>query len=102
MKIVLVAAAVIALFVLGRALDAQAWLAAALKWIRGIGVWAPLIFVLLYVAACVLLLPGSVLTPRARTPTEWAFYGAGLLATVAVTVYVTRVARVALAKRAAV
>ncbi len=35
-----------------------------------------------------------------RTPAEWAFYGVGLLATVGVTVYVTRVARRALARRA--
>ena len=223
MRIVLVAAVVIALFVVGRALDAQTWLAAALEWIRGLGPWAPLIFLLLYIAACVLLLPGSVLTlgagavfglprgvliawvsatlgataaflvgrylvrdwvtrtiasspkfqavdaavareggkivalmrlspvvpfnllnyafgatrvslrdyvlasalgmlpgtvmyvylgsvageiaagpARARTPAEWAFYGAGLLATVAVTVYLARLARATLAKRAAV
>lgn len=36
---------------------------------------------------------------RARTPAEWALYSVGLLATVAVTVYVTRVARAALDKR---
>ncbi|MFH1723077.1 MAG: TVP38/TMEM64 family protein [Elusimicrobiota bacterium] len=36
---------------------------------------------------------------RARVPEEWAFYGAGLLATVVVTVSVTRIARKALAKR---
>ncbi len=222
MRIVLIAAAVIALFVLGRALDAPAWLATALDWIRGTGAWAPVVFVILYITACVLLLPGSVLTlgggavfgvahgllivwlgatlgattaflvgrylvrgwvertiaanpkfraidtavtregwrivllmrlspvipfnllnyafgatrvalreyvvasalgmlpgtllyvylgsvageiaagsARTRTPAEWAFYGMGLLATVAVTVYVARVARVALAKRAA-
>jgi uncharacterized membrane protein YdjX (TVP38/TMEM64 family) len=35
---------------------------------------------------------------QARTPAQWAFYGLGLLATVAVTVYVTRVARAALAR----
>lgn len=34
---------------------------------------------------------------RARSPAEWALYGVGLLATVAVTVFVTRVARKALA-----
>jgi len=33
---------------------------------------------------------------RRRTPAEWAFYFVGLLATVAVTVYVTRIARKAL------
>jgi uncharacterized membrane protein YdjX (TVP38/TMEM64 family) len=223
MRIVLVAAVVIALFVVGRALDAQTWLVAALEWIRSLGPWAPLIFLLLYIAACVLLLPGSVLTlgagavfgvtrgfpivwvsatlgatvaflvgrylvrdwvtrtiasspkfqavdaavareggrivalmrlspvvpfnllnyafgatrvslrdyvlasalgmlpgtvmyvylgsvageiaagpARARTAAEWAFYGAGLLATVAVTVYLARLARATLAKRAAV
>jgi uncharacterized membrane protein YdjX (TVP38/TMEM64 family) len=38
---------------------------------------------------------------RARTPWEWALYGLGFLATVAVTVYVTRLARTALAGRVA-
>ncbi len=36
-----------------------------------------------------------------RTPLEWAFYGVRLLATVAVTVYLTRVARASFARRAA-
>jgi uncharacterized membrane protein YdjX (TVP38/TMEM64 family) len=36
---------------------------------------------------------------RARTPSEWALYGVGLLATVAVTLFVTRIARQALAKK---
>lgn len=34
-----------------------------------------------------------------RTPAQWAFFAAGLLATAAVTIYVTRIAREALAKR---
>jgi len=34
-----------------------------------------------------------------RTPAQWALYGVGLAATVAVTVYVTRIARAALAKK---
>jgi uncharacterized membrane protein YdjX (TVP38/TMEM64 family) len=38
---------------------------------------------------------------RARSPWEWAFYGLGLVATLAVTVYVTRVARGALDRRVA-
>jgi uncharacterized membrane protein YdjX (TVP38/TMEM64 family) len=38
---------------------------------------------------------------RERTPAEWAFYGLGLLATVGVTLYVTRLARAALARRGA-
>jgi uncharacterized membrane protein YdjX (TVP38/TMEM64 family) len=36
---------------------------------------------------------------RARTPAEWVLYAVGLLATVAVTVYVTRLARRALTQR---
>lgn len=36
---------------------------------------------------------------RARTPAEWTLYLVGLLATVAVTVYVTRIARAALKKK---
>ena len=35
-----------------------------------------------------------------RTPVEWAFYAVGLAATIAVTIYVTRLARRALDKRA--
>lgn len=38
---------------------------------------------------------------QGRTAAEWVLYGVGLLATVAVTVYVTRLARAALAKRVA-
>ena len=222
MRLVLLIAAAVALLVLARALDAGAWLAAALAWIRGLGPGAPVVFLLIYVIACVLLLPGSVLTlgagavfgvahafvlvwisatigataaflvgrylvrdwvarniaanpklqaldatvtregwkivalmrlspvipfnllnyafgatrvslrdyvlasavgmlpgtamyvylgsvagelaagsARARTPVEWAFYGVGFLATVVVTVYLTRVARASLARRSA-
>ena len=36
---------------------------------------------------------------RARTPAEWTFYAVGLVATVIVTLYVTRIARKALEKR---
>jgi uncharacterized membrane protein YdjX (TVP38/TMEM64 family) len=36
---------------------------------------------------------------RSRTPAEWALYGVGLLATVVVTIFVTRIARRALARK---
>ena len=42
---------------------------------------------------------GSGSGAHARTPAQWVLYGVGLLATVAVTVYVTRVARRALNER---
>ena len=38
---------------------------------------------------------------RARTPWEWALYALGFVATLAVTVYATRVARASLAQRIA-
>ena len=40
----------------------QQYLKSALDGIAGLGAWAPVLFVLLYVVACVLFLPGSVLT----------------------------------------
>ena len=57
------------------------------------------------------MMPGTVLyvylgslaeaagSTRQRTPAEWAFYGGGLLATIAVTVIVTRLARRSLAQK---
>ena len=48
-------------------------------------------------------LAGSLATlgqeQRVRTPAEWALYGVGLVATIAVTIYVTRLARRALSQR---
>jgi uncharacterized membrane protein YdjX (TVP38/TMEM64 family) len=38
---------------------------------------------------------------RARTPAEWALYAVGLVATIGVTVFVTRIARKALSKKIA-
>jgi uncharacterized membrane protein YdjX (TVP38/TMEM64 family) len=59
------------------------------------------------------MMPGTVLyvylgslaqaasAERTRTPGEWALYGAGLLATLGVTIFITRLARQALAKKIA-
>lgn len=61
-RVVVIAVAVAALLLLAYLLDARAWLASALEWIRGLGPWGPVAFCVLYVVACVLLLPGSVLS----------------------------------------
>ena len=37
-------------------------LVSSLEWIEGLGVWGPIMFILIYVAACVLFIPGSLLT----------------------------------------
>ena len=42
---------------------------------------------------------GATEVGRARTPAEWALYIVGLIATVAVTVVITRIARRALNRR---
>ena len=48
-------------------------------------------------------LAGSLATlgteERSRTTTEWVLYGVGLIATVAVTFYVTKIAKKALQKK---
>ncbi len=43
-------------------LPVHAWLLAVLEWIRSLGVWGPAAMVGLYVLACVLVLPGWILT----------------------------------------
>jgi uncharacterized membrane protein YdjX (TVP38/TMEM64 family) len=71
----------VAALVGGRLLGGAAGLAAALDWIRALGAWGVAIFVLLYVVATVLFLPGSILT-----------LGAGLLFGVATGTLVVSVA----------
>lgn len=55
----LVAAAVIAAFAL---FDVQQMLRDALQWIEGLGPWAPFLFIVIYIVAAALLIPGSALT----------------------------------------
>ena len=42
--------------------NAQLWLRTALDWLNGLGPWAPVVFIAVYVLSCVCFLPGSVLT----------------------------------------
>lgn len=61
-KLLLWLALIVGLLALARYLNAQALLRSALDGIAGLGPWGPVIFVLLYVLATVLFLPGSILT----------------------------------------
>jgi uncharacterized membrane protein YdjX (TVP38/TMEM64 family) len=61
-KLVLWVLVIVALLAAARYFNAQALLRQALDGIAGLGPWGPVIFVLLYVAATVLFLPGSILT----------------------------------------
>jgi len=59
-KILLAAAAVAALILLGRAAGTQ--MQAFVAWVDGLGAWGPVVFVAGYVAACVAFVPGALLT----------------------------------------
>ncbi|EEF59973.1 TVP38/TMEM64 family protein [Pedosphaera parvula] len=47
---------------LGKYLHVQTFLQKLLDWINGLGAWGWAAFVLIYILACVLLIPGSILT----------------------------------------
>jgi uncharacterized membrane protein YdjX (TVP38/TMEM64 family) len=61
-RALLLAAAVVALFLASRVLPVERWLAAFQRWTIGLGFWAPVIYGAVYVVAAVLLVPGALLT----------------------------------------
>ena len=61
-KITLGLVAAFALLIAARWLGAGVALRGLLEWISSLGAIAPLVFVLAYIAACVLFIPGSVMT----------------------------------------
>lgn len=61
-KGILALIAIVGLVVLTRYVDVQQIFRNALTWISDLGPVGPIVFVVLYVLACVLLLPGSILT----------------------------------------
>ncbi len=61
-KIILIVVAVIAILYGAHRIGAGPWLTNALDWIRGLGALAPIVFIAIYIAACVAFLPGSILT----------------------------------------
>lgn len=62
LRVVLVLAAVTALFVAGYLLEAPRYLQAALTWVDGLGAIGPVVYVGMYILVCVLVIPGSILT----------------------------------------
>lgn len=61
-KVILLALLATGLFLLARQFNVQDLLKNALEWVRGLGPAGPLLFLVIYVLATVLFLPGSVLT----------------------------------------
>lgn len=61
-RLVLCALLVVGVVALARYLNAPAYLQVGLQWLQGLGLWGWALFVLLYIATAVLLLPAVVLT----------------------------------------
>ena len=62
LKIIIVLSAVAALIAMGRLLHLNEAAGRALSWVSSLGAWGPVAYAIAYVLACVLLVPGSVLT----------------------------------------
>jgi len=61
-KVVGIIFAIAALIFLGKQLNVQQYFLQFLDQIERLGIWGPVVFILLYIAATVLFLPGSILT----------------------------------------
>lgn len=58
-----VAAIAVALLVWGsKYLHFRELLTGALQWVSGLGMWGPVIFIMIYIVACILLFPAAILT----------------------------------------
>lgn len=58
----LAAAAAVILIAALKYLHVQVLLKEALGWVSGLGAWGPVIFIVIYILACVFFIPGSILT----------------------------------------
>jgi uncharacterized membrane protein YdjX (TVP38/TMEM64 family) len=61
-KVILLCIIVLALIIAVTLLPVKDWLVKLLQWTQGLGVWAPIFVAAFYIVACILFLPGSVLT----------------------------------------
>ena len=61
-KAIVLVAIVVALVAAVSFLPVKEWLKSLVEWAEGLGFWGPVLVVMFYILACVLLLPGSVLT----------------------------------------
>lgn len=62
LKLVLAALAVVLLLAAAKYFHVQEFLREALARLAGLGMWGPLIFIVIYILACVLFIPGAILT----------------------------------------
>lgn len=62
LKLLLAAAVIIILLSAAKYFRVQELLKTSLDWVAGLGTWGPFIFIAIYIVACVLFIPGSILT----------------------------------------
>lgn len=62
LKNIAIVVVIVALIKVLLLLPVRDWFLKALEWTQGLGIWGPVFVVVFYVVACVLFLPGSVLT----------------------------------------
>lgn len=62
LKLILAIVAILLLLAAAKYFQLQELLRSSLEWVGSLGTWGPLIFIILYILACVLFLPGSILT----------------------------------------
>ena len=76
-KVLVYVVVIAAWYVLSRIFPLDAWLLGLLSWIEGLGAWGAIVFLLLYVPACVLMLPDVL--PNAAAGAIWGI-GVGTFA----------------------
>lgn len=61
-KLVMLCMIIVGIIAAAALLPVEDWLIKTLQWTQGLGVWGPVFVVAFYIIACILFLPGSVLT----------------------------------------
>jgi len=62
LKVIMVIVVIIILLAAAKYFHVQQLLRNSLEWVASLGIWGPFIYIALYILACVLFLPGSILT----------------------------------------
>ena len=62
LKLIAAVLAVMVLLAAARYFNVQELLREAVEWVGGLGLWGPAVFIAIYILACILFVPGSLLT----------------------------------------
>ncbi|QKQ75892.1 hypothetical protein FBB35_23665 [Nostoc sp. TCL240-02] len=109
LKLLLLSCLIVTLIIAAKQLNFQGFLQTSIIWVESLGVFGPIAYIAIYNLATLLSLAGNLaMINTSHQPTtpetqvwQWIMQVVGLIATVAVTVYITKVAQKALAKSVA-